>query len=160
MRRLLLAALLLTPPVAMAQRTPLALGTPYIQGNMLMQPMDDGSTSSIPLNTLAQFNVLLAGTVAYQSVTPTLNATIQMAAGKNLLFLTGAATLTAVTVQLPANPADGQIARIASQSAITSLKVADANGVTVATLALGALSAAGGTGVLFQFEALQWVRVG
>ncbi|MCQ8279843.1 hypothetical protein NFI95_15470 [Acetobacteraceae bacterium KSS8] len=126
-----------------------------------MQPMDDGSTTSTPLSGLSGYATmaqLQAAVVGYTTVSPTSGATVAMPANRGVLLLQGGTLLAALTVLLPPNPTDGQVARIASQMAVTVLTVKDAagNAVTGGSLALGVF----GVGALWQFQGSAWVRIG
>jgi len=79
------------------------------------------------------------GTVAMQSVRP--------------LYVSPAGTIAALTVLLPANPLDGDVAEIGFGQIVTTLTVTDAVGNAVATTA-GAV----GTAAQFRFVAGAWVR--
>jgi hypothetical protein len=64
------------------------------------------------------------------SSTPSSGSTVAIAAGLTDYRILGSSTLAALTIQLPASPANGQAIRISSQVAITALTLHDGAGGT------------------------------
>jgi hypothetical protein len=91
----------------------------------------------------------------YQTSTAT-SGTVAMAAQIGILCLNGSSLLSGLTVKLPPNPTDQQIARVFVLNGVTTLTVQDANGVAIATVTgLGTLAT-----TIWQFQATAWKRVG
>lgn len=81
------------------------------------------------------------GGVAPTIMAPTTGSTVVMSRGQSAIYLSNGATLAALTVKLPPNPAAGQSVMLIPSGAITSL--------TVQTAAGGAISGAPTAGVAF-----------
>jgi hypothetical protein len=89
----------------------------------------DTATGSLVL----QHNLTIGGSIQRQgmaSSTPSSGSTIAIASGVSDYRILGSTTLAALTVELPASPANGQTIRVSSQVAITALALRDAAGGT------------------------------
>jgi hypothetical protein len=107
----------------------------------------DTATGSLSL----LYRLTIGGTVQQQgmvSSAPSSGATVAISAGVSDYRILGSSPLSALTVELPASPVNGQMIRVSSQVAIASLSVRDSGGgmsdvqaPPVALLAGGAFSA-------------------
>jgi len=93
--------------------------------------------------------------VATQYAQPTTGQTVAAASGVSALFLDPAGTLLALTVELPANPVDGQVFMMGSSRIITTLTITGTIVGTLTTLALGGFAR-----FCYSASASKWFRVG
>jgi len=88
-----------------------------------------------------------------RSVNATSGSTFSMTASQPNVYFTNATTIATLTVKLPPSPYNGQVATIASKSAITTLTVQDSKGVAVAG---GPASNGAGVELRFRYLAGAW----
>lgn len=112
------------------------------------------SPDSAAAKTAANF-AILAPFAAHGISAPVTGATVAMAAGEGSRILNPAGTLATLTVNLPPNPVDSQIARISSTKALTALTVGVTDGSTV-NGAPTALAANAGFVMMYDKAANTW----
>lgn len=94
---------------------------------------------------------------AYTQATGT---TVQLPDDAELVLLKHAATIAALTLNMPVNPRDGQVVTISSVSIVTALTMSGTPGGDTIVGALTALTAGGFGGFRYDKAGAVWRRVG
>lgn len=125
------------------------LGLTVVDHNQLLNLQGGGASERYHLTLAERADVQTIPTVTtaanyqftYSKVTPTEASTVNFANNTKTLLLTPAGVLTAVTVNLPSSPFDGQEIRITTTQTISSITLTPAGGhsVTVSPVSLGSL---------------------
>ena len=92
-------------------------------------PLTPSKSLEIPVSAANPLPCVLVGLTVFAA--PTTGGTVVMAATTGREVLTPAGTLAALTVTLPPNPGNGQIAGVSSSQIITSLTVNTSDGSSV-----------------------------
>ena len=136
-----------------------------IVGGVITTTFSDASTATMDTGasaaTAAANQALMYGqvaAVAYTAFTPATGATVAMPGNTGLALIKGTAALLALTVLLPPNPIDRQIARISTQVALTTLTVKDS---AANALTNGTISTVGpfGASNVWQYQGSAWQRI-
>jgi|BEDMetMinimDraft_2_1075160.scaffolds.fasta_scaffold00285_7 hypothetical protein len=127
------------------------LGTPAIRAGANL--LDAGNGWDRPNGAFAPLPRL-----AYSYQTPASGATVAFPPGAGLLAIGGGGTLGALTIDLPPQPADGEVVRIATLPAISSLSVATTTGAGVLG-APGSLAADSAIAFVWLGAAGVWARL-
>lgn len=94
----------------------------------------------------------------YEYNAPVAGASIGIADGTQALILNPAGTIATCTVQMPANPVDGDIVRVSTSQEITGLTVSPNTGQSIKN-APTTLAAAGSFAYLYRNSDTTWYRI-
>ena len=133
-------------------------------GHMTISKLSGAAVDQVPTLAGDAAGTAAATTVpvqrpAYAPVTPiTAGATVALPTGYTIYPLSGGGLLASVTVRLPPNPVDKQVARVVAQGTVnvTALAVQDAAGSAVVTgIGMGVRAS-----LSFQFQGSAWMPIG
>ena len=130
--------------------------TGFISGNIPLAQIVTGTASITSIADMRPVNVSIP--LPYSLQTPVTGFAITIASGIGPLLLNPAGTLASGTVTMPAAPIDGQIVRLGSTQAVTTLSVAANTGQTI-NGAITTIAANGFATWIYAAGITKWMRI-